>query len=240
MHWNPYLLSYGGLAALISLLMDRREHHRVQLRLPARLRWTTPLGQKTEVCHTVNASRGGLLVPSDGSHATGVPVWVTFPYDPQLAARQPEVLARVARVDAKGKYVPASSNGDTTSSPVTAVGVSFDAEPRPTSTAEREAPEPDRRHSVRRRIAFPVQIRPENILWPEEAMTLDVSSRGVRFLSSRDHRPGQRVFVSFDPAASPLWLDSLWGTAREASAVVVRVEPVANTSVLDVTICRLR
>jgi hypothetical protein len=221
--------------------MDRREHHRVQLRLPARLRWTTPLGQKTEVCQTVNASRGGLLVPSDTTHAPGVPVWVTFPYDPQLATRQPEVLARVARVDAKGKNMSTSSNGDSAHSPTTIVGVSFDAaEPRSASAADREAAEPERRHSVRRRIAFPLHVRPENIPWPEEAMTLDVSSRGVRFLSSRDHRPGQRVFVSFDPAASPLWLDSLWGTEREACAVVVRVEPIAQTSVLDVTICRVR
>ena len=241
MHPNRYLLSCPHVRGLLSVFMDRREHHRVQLRLPARLRWPTPLGQKTEVCHTVNASRGGLLVPSDGSHAAGVPVWVTFPYDPHLTTRQPEVLARVARVSAKGKSRPATPNGDTPlGSATTTVGVTFAAEPRPALDGDRCGPEPDRRHSVRRRIAFPVSIRPENVPWPEEAMTLDVSSRGVRFLSSRDHRPGQRVFVSFDPAASPLWLDSLWGTAREASAVVVRVEPVAQTSVLDVTICRLR
>jgi len=65
-------------------------------------------------------------------------------------------------------------------------------------------------------------------------MTLDVSSRGVRFLSSRDHRPGQRVFVSFDPAASPLWLDSLWGTAREASAVSRKLRSWTSPSVVFV------
>jgi hypothetical protein len=227
--------------------MDRREHHRVQLRLPARLRWTTPLGQKTEVCHTVNASRGGLLVPSDGSHAAGVPVWVTFPYDPQLTARQPEVLARVARLGALEPQVSTPSNDDTARAPAATVGVSFDVEPRPVVPASSPASardsrdrEPDRRHSVRRRIALPVHVRPENIPWFEEAMTLDVSSRGVRFLSSRDHRPGQRVFVSFDPAASPHWLASLWGAVKEACFVIIRVEPVPQTAVLDVTICRIR
>jgi PilZ domain len=77
--------------------MDRREHHRVQLRLPARLRWTTPFGQKTEVCMSVDVSRGGMLVPCREPHAEGMTLWVTFPFDPSLTVGQPEVLARVVR-----------------------------------------------------------------------------------------------------------------------------------------------
>jgi PilZ domain len=77
--------------------MDRRDHHRVQLRLPARLRWTTPFGQKTEVCASVDVSRGGMLVPCREPHAEGTPLWVTFPFDASLTIGQPEVLARVVR-----------------------------------------------------------------------------------------------------------------------------------------------
>ena len=77
--------------------MDRREHHRVQLRLPVRLRWTTPFGQKTEVCTPVDVSRGGMLVPSRETHAEGMPLWITFPFDASLAVGQPEVFARVVR-----------------------------------------------------------------------------------------------------------------------------------------------
>ena len=77
--------------------MDRRDHHRVQLRLPARLRWTTPFGQKTEVCTTVDVSRGGMLVPSREPHAEGLPLWITFPFDASLTVGQPEILARVVR-----------------------------------------------------------------------------------------------------------------------------------------------
>jgi PilZ domain len=77
--------------------MDRREHHRVQLRLPARLRWTTPFGQKTEVCTTVDVSRGGVLLPCGEPHAEGMPLWVTFPFDNSLMVGQPEVFARVVR-----------------------------------------------------------------------------------------------------------------------------------------------
>jgi hypothetical protein len=77
--------------------MDRREHHRVQLRLPARLRWTTPFGQKTEVCTAVDVSRGGMLVPCREPHAEGMSLWVTFPFNSSLIVGQPEILARVVR-----------------------------------------------------------------------------------------------------------------------------------------------
>ncbi len=85
--------------------MDRREHHRVQLRIPTRLRWTTPLGQQTEVCETVNVSRGGLLVPCKENHAAGISLWVTFPYDASMPFGQPEVLARVVRSSRSGHTV---------------------------------------------------------------------------------------------------------------------------------------
>src|SRR5256885_17249724 len=77
--------------------MERREHHRAQLRLPVRLRWSTPFGQKTEVCQTLDVSRGGLRVPCAEAHAPGVPLWVTFPYDVSLDDGQPEMLAKVVR-----------------------------------------------------------------------------------------------------------------------------------------------
>jgi hypothetical protein len=77
--------------------MDRREHHRVQLRLPARLRWATPFGQKIEICQTVNVSRGGALVPCEEAHVEGMSLWVTFPYDPAISYGQPEISAKVVR-----------------------------------------------------------------------------------------------------------------------------------------------
>ena len=93
--------------------MDRREHHRVQLRIPARLRWTTPLGQTTEICETLNVSRGGLLVPCKENHATGLPLWVTFPFDATLPFGQPEVLARVVRSELVARRVAAhNESGD--------------------------------------------------------------------------------------------------------------------------------
>jgi hypothetical protein len=93
--------------------MDRRAHHRVQLRLPARLRWTTPLGQKTEVCHTVNVSRSGALVPCEEPHAEGKSLWVTFPYDAAISSAQPEILAKVVRfLGPAAATMHAKSNGN--------------------------------------------------------------------------------------------------------------------------------
>src|SRR5260370_2006286 len=77
--------------------MDNRQYRRVRMRLPVRLRWSTPFGQKIELADTIDVSRGGLLVSTEESHTPGVTAWVTFPYDASLSDGQPEVLARVAR-----------------------------------------------------------------------------------------------------------------------------------------------
>src|SRR5215831_1039067 len=78
--------------------MDRREHHRVRLRLPARLRWAAPFGQTTEIAETLDVSRSGLRLPCREPHAPGVMLWVTFPYHESLGDGQPEIMARVVRL----------------------------------------------------------------------------------------------------------------------------------------------
>src|SRR6267378_3651531 len=77
--------------------MDSREHRRVRMRLPVRLRWTTPFAQKIELAETIDVSRGGLLVSTKEPHTSGVPLWVTFPYDASLGDGQPEMLATIVR-----------------------------------------------------------------------------------------------------------------------------------------------
>src|SRR5947208_14948881 len=77
--------------------MDSREHRRVRMRLPVRMRWTTPFGQKIELGQSIDVSRSGLLVSTKEFHTPGITLWVTFPYDASLSDGQPEILARVAR-----------------------------------------------------------------------------------------------------------------------------------------------
>jgi hypothetical protein len=211
--------------------MDRREHHRAQLRLPVRIRWNTPFGQKTEICKTLDISRGGLLVPCQETHAAGVPLWVTFPYDSSVGDSQPEMLAKVVRL------MPVSNgNGNKSARAVSsekAVGLRFALPSRPESNGNGHAKERERRDSPRRPFAVPVRVRLEHIPWFEEAMTIDISAHGLRFLSSREYQEGDRLRVSFEPTAS-----GPWPTASETVARVVRIEPVPESTALAVTIFR--
>jgi hypothetical protein len=211
--------------------MDRREHHRAQLRLPVRIRWNSPFGQKTEVCKTLDISRGGLLAPCQETHAPGVPLWVTFPFDASLGDGQPEMLARVVRVVPAGngngrKFATAGSNER-------AVAVHFALSFRPESNGNCHAKELERRDSPRRSLALPVRVRPDHIPWFEEGMTIDVSAHGLRFVSSREYQEGQRLLVSFaPPAAAP------WPTTSETAARVLRIEGMPGSAALAVTIVR--
>ena len=211
--------------------MDRREHHRAQLNLPVRIRWNTPFGQKTEVCKTLDISRGGLLVPCQEAHAAGVPLWVTFPYDTSLGDGQPEMAAKVVRAGRPRNGNGSNSTGD--SSNERAVALHFASPPRPESNGNGHAKGPERRESPRRPLAVPVRVRPEHIPWFEEAMTIDVSAHGLRFLSSREYQEGERLLVSFEPMAS-----APWPTASETAARVVRIEAVPQSAPLAVTIVR--
>ena len=210
--------------------MDRREHHRAQLSLPVRIRWNTPFAQKTEVCRTLDISRGGLLVPCQETHAPGVGLWVTFPYDISLGDAQPEMLAKVVRVgpthNGNGS-MPAHGNARQ------AVALHFAPSPRPEANGNGHAKQSERRDSPRRALALPVRVRPEHVPWFEEAMTMDVSAHGLRFLSSREYQEGDRLLVSFESAASVPW-----PTAAETSARVLRVVAVRESAALAVTIVR--
>jgi hypothetical protein len=211
--------------------MDRREHHRAQLRLPVRIRWNTPFGQKTEVRKTLDISRGGLLVPCQETHAPGVPVWVTFPYDTSLGEGQPEMLAKVVRVGLAHNGNGSKSTGE--GSNERALAVHFALPFRPESNGNGHAKERERRDSPRRPLALPVRVRLEHIPWFEEAMTIDVSAHGLRFVSSREYQEGQRLLISFEPTTS-----GPWSSASETAARVVRIEALPESAALAVTIAR--
>jgi hypothetical protein len=211
--------------------MDRREHHRAQLRLPVRIRWNTPFAQKTEVCRTLDISRGGLLVPCHEAHAPGVGLWVTFPYDTSLGDGQPEMLAKVVRVRPAHNGNGSASIDQDANEP--AVALHFAFSPRTQANGNGHAKEQERRDSPRRPLALPVRVRPEHIPWFEEAMTMDVSAHGLRFLSSREYQEGDRLLLSFEATASVPW-----PVASETSARVLRIESVPDSAALAVAIVR--
>jgi hypothetical protein len=211
--------------------MDRREHHRAQLRLPVRIRWNTPFGQKTEVCKTLDISRGGLLAPCQEAHAPGVPLWVTFPYDSSMGDGQPEIAATLVRV------MPArNGNGNTSghhASHERVVALHFALPFRPDSNGNGHAKEHERRGSPRRPLALPVRVRPEHIPWFEEAMTIDVSAHGLRFLSNREYQEGARLLISIESTSL-----APWPNTAETLVRVTRMEAVPETAALAVAIVR--
>src|SRR5260370_2004332 len=190
--------------------MDSRQHRRVRMRLPVRLRWTAPVDQKIELRETIDVSRSRLLVSTKESHTPGVTVWVTFPYDASLSNGQPEILARVARcnevlevirsTNAREKVQTESASEQKHSAKVdqlaSALGIS-DAPPTfavafhlkerahasSNGTATRHGTE--RRGSARRALDLPVHVHPERIPWLEEATTHELSDQSMPF---RPHR----------------------------------------------------
>ncbi|HEY6945744.1 MAG TPA: PilZ domain-containing protein, partial [Candidatus Acidoferrum sp.] len=150
------------------------------MRLPARLRWTTPFGQKIELSETMNVSRGGLLLSSREFHAAGAPIWVTFPYDASLPDGQPEMLGRVVRCITShrdGHHMPVARDKILFEAPFT-LAIHFDGLAQAASNGNRERREPEHRGSPRRLLAVPIRVRPEHIPWFEETMSLDFSPRG--------------------------------------------------------------
>ncbi len=236
-----------------------REHGRVRMHLPVRLRWSTPFGQKIELGETLDVSRGGLLVSTKEPHSPGVMVWVTSPFDASLRDGQPEIFARVVRCEevlenigvtlaheknqferARLKWRSAKSDqpsrdiGISHGPPAFAVAFHFETQPRTSSNGNSHHREPERRGSVRKALAIPVRIYPEGIPWFEEAMTIDISATGMRLRSHREYTLGDRLKIAFeDPATAP------WHGAGEFHSEVVRVAPVPGSAALEIGVRRV-
>jgi PilZ domain len=240
--------------------MDSREHRRVRMRLPVRLRWATPFGQKIELGETIDVSRSGVLVSTKEPHNSGVPLWVTFPYDSAPGDGQPEMFARIVRcgevleviraANAREKVQSKSASAAERSAkldqlaralaicdaPATfAVAIQFEEHANTSPNGNSHRSEPERRGSPRRALAVPVCVRPEPIPWFEEAMTIDFSVEGMRFRSHREYELGEQLKIKFGDATPTLWL----GTG-EFRSMVVRVAPAPDIFALDVSVCRVK
>jgi hypothetical protein len=241
--------------------MDSREHRRVRIRLRVRMRWTTPFGQKIELGETVDVSRSGLLVSTKEFHAPGVPLWVTFPYDASLSDGQPEFPARVARCNEVLEVIRIRSTNEReivqtesaseqetsakldqlaralgiSDAPATfAVAFHLKEQAHASSNGSAHRREPERRGSMRKALAIPVRVRPERIPWFEEAMTIDISARRMRFRSHREYELGDHLKIAFEDSPS-----APWHGAGEFRSKVIRIAPVPGSVALDVSVCRV-
>ena len=201
--------------------MQRRQHPRVRLRLPARLRWSAPLGQRTDQCETVNVSKGGLLLACNEAHGVGHPLWVTIPYDAQAAGAQPETVARVVRC------WPA----DEGKLPHWNVAMRFEgaAQARTRGNGNRAANK--NQNGTGNKISLPIRVRLQNVPWHEDTMTLEVSPDKLKFVTNREYAFGQRLLVSFDAGGEAPWSgDGEWETQ------VTGIEMEAGNETLCVTV----
>src|SRR5438067_12322545 len=158
--------------------MQRRLHPRVRLQLPARLRWSAPLGQRTEQCQTINASRGGLLVACEEAHRPGNPLWITFPFDSNESNVQPESIARVVRC--------AKTDDDQAARWNLAIhfegAAAYDSRRAGGRTGAARA-----QNGNGNSVAFPIRVRPPHIPWHEEAMTVELSRDRLKFRTNREY-----------------------------------------------------
>lgn len=202
--------------------MVSRAYRRVRMRLPARLRWTSPFGQKIELVETRDVSRGGLLLSSVQRHAPGVSLWVTFPFDVSLREGQPEVPARVVRCETlSAAPLPFS------------LAIQFEADARSVSNGNGARRDPERRCSARRPLVMPIRVRPANVPWFEEAMSLDFSLRGMRFRSHREYATGELLRIAVEDASSAFLLGS-----GEFRSRVIYIAPVPDEVAVDIGVCR--
>jgi hypothetical protein len=204
--------------------MQLRQHARVRLRLPIRLRWAAPLGQQSEVCETRNVSRGGLLVACHQHHAEGFPLWVTFPFDPVVTEGQPEVLARVVRCKASRE---AGADREE-------IALHFEGVPRHSNPSASQRESPATRNGSDRSLALPIRVRPQYMPWFEEAMTLEVSAEKLRFVSNRVYEPGETLLVTFASGDAKPWQGS-----DDIPARIMSVERIPHSTSLVVTLKRV-
>jgi hypothetical protein len=186
--------------------VELRKHPRARLGLPARIRWSGPLGMRLEVAQAIDASREGLLIRRNERCDPRARVWVVFPFDAGAATFvQTETPASVARVE------PGAEGGFY-------VGLHLEL--------PGESPPPvgkERRKSPRLRFALPIFVRPSGTPWPEESMTQDVSRGGLRFETRYPYTAGETVLAQVP------WGE--WAKQGEIIGRVLRVEALQGAPV---------
>jgi len=203
--------------------MQRRQNPRVRLRLPTRLRWSAPLGQQTEHCQTINASRGGLLLSCGEAHRVGHPLWVTFPFDPEAASMQPETLARVLRCEDAAGAAEGAKNWN--------VALQFDRAAHLRASNNGKRGNSERKNGAGKSFALPIRVRPRHMPWHEEAMTTEISPDRLKFFTNREYAFGERLLVSFASHS-----EAQWNGDDEWEVEVTGIEMEAGKDSLLVTV----
>jgi len=193
--------------------------------MPARLRWSAPLGQRTEQCETVNASRGGLLVVCSKAPGTDHSLWVTFPFDVEASGQQPEMPARVVRSEGSAQDADRGWR----------VAVQFERDVPARFSGNGQGSGRGKKNGSWSNIALPIRVRPRYVPWHEEAMTMEVSPEKVKFVTHREYAFGEHLLVSFDARS-----DAPWSGDDEWEGEVSGIEMDASSDLVTVTVRKRR
>jgi hypothetical protein len=159
-------------------------------------------------------------------HAVGYPLWVTFPFDPAARGPQPELLARVVRC--------MEYHGEKDAARWT-VALQFERAARVSHSGNGRRGRMEKRNGAGRSIALPIRVRPRDVPWHEEAMTLEISTEELKFLTHREYAYGERLLVAFvSPANTP------WGGDNEWETEVTGIQTEAGSDSLRVTVSKKR
>lgn len=208
---------------------ETRQHRRVPLVLQVRLRWVAALGLQTEVSQTRDTSRGGLLTTSAETRRVGAPLWITFPYHPEEKMSAPEFPARVA-------HTHETSHGEHL------VGIAFDSrrglgDKKPRSEDRRSGSfwrrakrvltgTQQRRKSERIAMALPMTVHRATTPWPDETISVNISSGGVVFSTLQLYESGEEIKVELP--------ENRWVENRSRTARILRITERSGSLLLDV------
>jgi len=159
-------------------------------------------------------------------HAVGYPLWVTFPFDSAANGLQPELLARVVRcIEDHGEKDAARWR----------VALQFERAAQVSHSGNGRRGGIEKRNGVRRSIALPIRVRPRDVPWHEEAMTLEISTEELKFLTHREYAFGEQLLVAF---VSPS--DAPWSGDNEWETEVTGIQTEAGSDSLRVTVSKKR
>ena len=81
------------------------------------------------------------------------------------------------------------------------------------------------------KIALPIRVRPQNVPWYEDAMTVEVSREKLKFVTNREYGFGERLLLSFVSGSEAPWTgEGEWETQ------VTGIEMEAGSESLCVTL----
>ena len=146
---------------------------------------------------------------------------MTIPFDPENAGAQPETLARVVRCEPL-------SNGDDSG---WNVAMEFEgvAGKKPQGNGNQDARK--NRNGKGTALALPIRVRPADVPWHEEAMTVEVGRDKLQFVTNREYSFGERLLVSFASQG-----ELPWGADGEWETQVTGIEMQAGSESIRVTV----